>query len=62
MTPLWHFARFDELTPRQVHDMYRLRVAVFIVEQDCVFQDVDGVDPSCWHLLGYSPLPRSSAK
>jgi len=34
--------------------MYRLRVDVFIVEQDCVFQDVDGVDPKCWHLLGYS--------
>jgi ElaA protein len=35
--------------------MYRLRVAVFIVEQACVFQDVDGVDPECWHLLGRSP-------
>ena len=34
--------------------MYRLRVAVFIVEQDCVFQDVDGADPRCSHLLGYS--------
>ena len=32
--------------------MYRLRVAVFVVEQDCVFQDVDGADPRCWHLLG----------
>jgi len=54
MTPRWHFARFDHLTPRQVHDMYRLRAAVFIVEQDCVFQDVDGADPPSWHLLGYS--------
>jgi ElaA protein len=49
----WRFARFDELSPREVHDVYRLRVAVFIVEQNCVFQDVDGVDPDCWHLLGY---------
>jgi ElaA protein len=54
VTLRWDFARFDDLTARQVHDMYRLRVAVFIVEQDCVFQDVDGVDPRCWHLLGYS--------
>ena len=54
MTPRWHFAHFDDLTPRQVHDMYRLRAAVFIVEQDCVFQDVDGADPPSWHLLGYS--------
>jgi ElaA protein len=48
----WHFAPFAQLTPQQVHDLYRLRAAVFIVEQDCVFQDVDGVDPQCWHLLG----------
>ena len=49
----WHFAPFGKLTPRQIHDMYRLRVDVFIVEQNCVFQDVDGVDPKCFHLLGY---------
>ena len=47
----WVFARFADLTPVQLHDMYRLRVAVFIVEQDCVFQDVDGADPKAWHLL-----------
>jgi len=50
----WHFAPFAKLTPRQVHDLYRLRVEVFVVEQNCVFQDVDGVDPDCFHLLGYS--------
>lgn len=54
MTLDWQFAPFDELTPRKLHDVYRLRVDVFIVEQNCVFQDVDGVDPHCWHLLGYS--------
>jgi ElaA protein len=61
----WRFAPFADLTPREVHDLYRLRVAVFIVEQDCVFQDVDGVDPQCWHLLGYAdesgPGPRPEA-
>ena len=55
----WHFAPFGELTPRQVHDIYRLRVDVFIVEQNCVFQDVDGVDPQCWHLLGYADRSQS---
>ena len=49
----WHLAPFAKLTPQQIHDMYRLRVDVFIVEQNCVFQDVDGVDPKCFHLLGY---------
>jgi ElaA protein len=51
----WRFAPFAELTPREVHDLYQARAAAFIVEQDCVFQDLDGVDPECWHLLGYSP-------
>jgi ElaA protein len=49
----WRFAPFAELTPREVHDLYQVRAAAFIVEQDCVFQDVDGIDPQCWHLLGY---------
>jgi ElaA protein len=48
----WRFAPFAELTPREIHDLYQVRAAAFIVEQDCVFQDVDGVDPECWHLLG----------
>ena len=48
----WRFASFDQLTPREVHDLYQARVAVFVVEQKCPFQDVDGVDPACWHLLG----------
>jgi ElaA protein len=55
----WHFAPFAQLTPQQVHDLYRLRAAVFIVEQNCVFQDVDGVDPKCWHLLGYGDRSQS---
>jgi ElaA protein len=49
----WHFAPFAKLSPRQIHDLYRLRVEVFVVEQECPFQDVDGIDPKCWHLLGH---------
>jgi ElaA protein len=48
----WRFIRFADLSPRDVHDILRARAAVFVVEQDCAFQDVDGVDPACWHLLG----------
>ena len=50
----WRFAPFAELAPREVHDLYRLRAAIFVVEQKCAFQDIDGVDPECWHLLGYN--------
>jgi len=48
----WRFARFDELAAREAHDLFQLRAAVFVVEQTCPFQDVDGADPACWHLLG----------
>lgn len=48
----WRFARFDELSPGEIHDLYRLRAAIFVVEQACAFQDLDGADPQSWHLLG----------
>ncbi|MFZ3321844.1 MAG: GNAT family N-acetyltransferase [Usitatibacter sp.] len=48
----WHFAPFDDLSPRDIHDLYQARVAVFVLEQKCPFQDVDGADPQCWHLIG----------
>jgi len=54
MTIEWRFARFADLSPGEIHDLYRLRVGVFVVEQNCVFQDLDGLDPQCWHLLGHS--------
>lgn len=51
---IWRFARFDDLTPREVHDLFQARVAVFVMEQNCPFQDVDGADPASWHLIGRS--------
>ena len=48
----WRCAPFGDLGPRDVHDLFQLRAAVFVVEQVCAFQDVDGVDPECWHLMG----------
>lgn len=50
----WRCAPFDELTPREIHDMFQARSAAFVVEQDCVFLDIDGVDPVCWHIVGYA--------
>ena len=48
----WQLLTFDALTTRQLHDLLQLRSAVFVVEQACVFQDVDGADPQALHLLG----------
>lgn len=41
-----------ELTTRQLHDLLRLRVEVFVVEQECPYQELDGRDlePGTTHL------------
>ncbi|HLT61198.1 MAG TPA: GNAT family N-acetyltransferase [Microlunatus sp.] len=50
--PIARAARFDELTVRQLHDLLRLRVDVFVVEQDCPYPEIDGrdTDPATEHL------------
>ena len=47
----WRFAHFDELTAREVHDILQARSAVFVVEQACIFLDMDGADVAGWHLF-----------
>ena len=46
------YKTFDQLTSIELHDMYALRSEVFVVEQDCVYQDIDGNDPKSIHVLG----------
>ncbi len=45
---------FDALTVRELHDLLRLRAEVFVVEQRCIFVDIDGRDPEALHLLARS--------
>ena len=47
----WTIKRFDELTLDELYDILQLRNEVFIVEQNCVYKDLDGKDRSAWHLL-----------
>jgi len=48
----WTTKRFDELTPFEVYSILKLRSAVFVVEQQCVFLDMDDKDQLCHHLSG----------
>ena len=41
---------FNELTTMELMEIYKLRNAVFVVEQGSVYQDVDGADPHSYHL------------
>ncbi|QSN60506.1 MULTISPECIES: GNAT family N-acetyltransferase [unclassified Caballeronia] len=49
----WRWKPFDDLTPAEVYDMLAARSAVFVVEQNCVYGDIDGLDTNAWHLLAY---------
>lgn len=44
---------FNQLSPGQLYDLLRLRSEVFVVEQQCVFLDMDNKDQQCHHLLLY---------
>ncbi|MFK7832173.1 MAG: GNAT family N-acetyltransferase [Winogradskyella sp.] len=44
---------FQELTTQELYDLLQLRSEVFVVEQDCVYQDIDGKDQKALHILGY---------
>lgn len=43
---------FEELTLDELYDVLQLRSEVFVVEQDCVYQDIDGKDRKAVHIIG----------
>lgn len=44
---------FNELTTAELYAILQLRSEVFVVEQDCVYQDVDGKDQKAIHVIGF---------
>lgn len=48
----WTCQPFDELTPSALYAILRLRSEVFVVEQNCVFLDMDDRDQQCHHVMG----------
>lgn len=55
MSITWSCKRFDELDTQDLYNILQLRAEIFIVEQDCVYQDVDGFDQPALHVMGYLP-------
>ena len=54
----WRVVTFDALTTHELYALLQLRSEVFVVEQACVFQDLDGADAQALHLLGWLPQGR----
>lgn len=44
---------FKELTTNELYQLLQLRSEVFVVEQNCIYQDIDGKDQNALHVLGY---------
>ena len=54
MKPIVQFNNltFNELSNNQLYDLLQLRSDIFVVEQNCIFLDLDGKDQEALHLLG----------
>ncbi|WP_452230536.1 MULTISPECIES: GNAT family N-acetyltransferase [unclassified Lacinutrix] len=44
---------FKELNTQELYEILQLRSQVFVVEQDCVYQDIDGKDQNALHVIGF---------
>lgn len=49
----WVYKPFSELTNKELYAILQLRSEVFVVEQNCVYQDVDGKDLVSTHLMAW---------
>lgn len=49
----WKIIPFNKLTINDLYDLYALRIAIFVVEQNCPYQEIDEKDKLAIHVLGY---------
>lgn len=48
----WKIKRFNELSIEELYSLLQLRSLVFVVEQNCIYQDIDDKDKKALHVLG----------
>lgn len=46
----YQWNRLEALTALELYEVVRARESIFVVEQQCAYQECDGVDPQSWHL------------
>lgn len=52
MEILWKIKSFEDLSIHELYDILKLRSEIFVVEQNCVYLDLDGKDKVALHLFG----------
>ncbi len=48
---IFEFKHFNDLSNRELYDMLQLRAEIFVVEQTCIYNDLDGLDKEAVHLI-----------
>lgn len=48
---MWYLKNFDELSKKEVIEIYKARIQTFIVEQQLNYQEIDEIDKRAWHLF-----------
>ncbi|MBP4138982.1 GNAT family N-acetyltransferase [Flavobacterium geliluteum] len=48
----WKIKPFEALTAHELYDLLKVRSEIFVVEQNCVYLDLDGKDKQALHLIG----------
>ena len=49
---IWKQKKWEELNKKNLHEILQIRSEIFVVEQKCVYQDIDNKDPKAIHLYG----------
>ena len=49
----WKIAAFNQLSLEELFDVYYLRTKIFVVEQNCPYQEVDEKDKHAYHVMGF---------
>lgn len=53
------FKKFDELTNDELYEILRLRQEVFVLEQTCLYPDLDNLDQKCIHAISYAKADKT---
>lgn len=48
------FKKFNQLTNEELYEIMRLRQEVFVLEQTCLYPDLDNLDQDCIHVISYA--------
>jgi len=49
---IWQWLQMAEMSPELLYRLLAFRESIFVVEQACAYQELDGRDQLAWHLLG----------